>query len=109
MAFIPALRRKLRAATPPIIFLGLVGYFAWNATQGNLGLDAYAQRQNDLAAAQASLARALAEQETWERRVASLRANHLDADALDERARAMLNLANPNDIVMPYPHAEKLF
>jgi cell division protein FtsB len=102
VSFVRTLRRKLRAAVPPVIFLALVGYFGWNATQGDLGLDAYAKRQSDLAAAQASLARAIAEQEVWERRVASLRPNHLDPDALDERARAMLNLANPSDVVVLY-------
>jgi cell division protein FtsB len=102
MSFARALRRRVRAAIPPLIFLSLVGYFGWNATQGDLGLQAYAKRQSDLAAAQASLVRATAEQEVWERRIASLRPNHLDPDALDERARAMLNLAHPNDVVVLY-------
>jgi len=88
-------------------FLALVGYFSWQSTQGDLGLQAYAQREADLAAAQASLARAMAEQQVWERRVASLRANHLDPDMLDERARVMLNLANPTDIVVPLTTTQK--
>jgi hypothetical protein len=55
------------------------------------------------------LAQAQAERDSWERRVAGLRANHIDPDSLDERARAMLNLADPADIVVPYAAKDKLF
>lgn len=104
-----ALRRKVRAAVPPLVFLLLVGYFLWEATQGDRGLHALAQRQQDLKAAQAELARADAEVAAWERRVASLRTSHLDPDALDERARAMLNLSDPSDIIVPYGTGQRLF
>ena len=104
-----ALRRKARAAVPPAVFLALVGYSLWQANQGNRGLDALGQRQQDLHAAQAELDRANAEVAAWERRVASLRSSHLDSDALDERARAMLNLSDPNDIIVPYGQGQRLF
>ncbi len=103
------IKRRLKAAVTPLIFLGLVGYFGYNATQGNRGLVAYAQRQELLAQAQADQARALAERDAWERRVSGLRARHIDADALDERARAMLNLADPSDIIVPYGTSDRLF
>jgi cell division protein FtsB len=41
-----------------------------------------------------------AERSTLERRVDLLRADHLDRDMLDERARVQLNLAGPNDTVI---------
>jgi cell division protein FtsB len=103
------LKRRLRATVAPLIFLALVGYFGWNAVQGNRGLVAYAQRQELLAQAQADQARAKAERDAWERRVAGLRARHIDADALDERARAMLNLADPTDVIVPYGTSDRLF
>ena len=103
------IKRRLKAAVTPLIFLGLVGYFGYNATQGNRGLVAYAQRQELLAQAQADQVRALAERDAWERRVAGLRARHIDADALDERARAMLNLAVPSDVIVPYGTSDRLF
>jgi cell division protein FtsB len=102
-------KRRLKAAVAPLIFLSLVGYFGWNAVQGNHGLVAYAQRQELLAQAQADQARVLAEKDAWQRRVAGLRARHMDADALDERARAMLNLADPSDIIVSYGPADRLF
>ncbi len=109
MPFAREMKRRLRAAVAPLIFLSLVGYFGWNATQGEHGLVAYAQRQEQLAEAQADQARVLAERDAWERRVAGLRRRHIDADALDERARAMLNLADPSDIIVPYGPSDRLF
>jgi cell division protein FtsB len=41
--------------------------------------------------------------------VSGLRDHALDADTLDERARAMLNLADPNDIVVPYGPNNRLY
>ncbi|MBV9734714.1 MAG: septum formation initiator family protein [Acidisphaera sp.] len=108
MSFRRELKRRAKAALPPLVFLLVVAYFAWNATQGDLGLRSYAAREQDLLAAQATLATATAEMQTWERRVAALRPSHLDPDALDERTRAMLNVADPADIVVQYstdPHA----
>jgi cell division protein FtsB len=98
-----------KAVTPPLLFLSLVSYFLWQATQGEHGLRAYALRQKDLIGAQAELARTEADLAGWDRRVAAMRSNHLDPDALDERSRAMLNLSQPNDIVVPYGNGQKLF
>jgi cell division protein FtsB len=109
MSFGRALKRKAKAAIAPVIFLSLVGYFGWNATHGDRGLMAFSQRQALLKQAQDDLAQAQAERDSWERRVAGLRANHIDPDSLDERARAMLNLSDPADIVVPYAAKDKLF
>jgi cell division protein FtsB len=102
-------KRRAKAAVAPLIFLALVGYFGHNAVRGNHGLVAYAQRQELLAQAQAEQAKALAERDAWERRVAGLRARHIDADALDERSRAMLNLADPSEVIVPYVTRDRLF
>ena len=109
MSFARELKKRCRAAVPPLVFLALAGYFGWSATQGDRGLAGYAKGQTDLVLAKADLARAEAERAMWERRVASLRPAHLDPDALDERGRAMLNLSESNDIVIPYTPAQKLF
>jgi cell division protein FtsB len=109
MAFGRELKRRLRAAAMPVVFLAITGYFAWSATQGNRGLVAYAQREDLLRQAQADHAAAVAERDGWERRVAGLRTTRLDADTLDERSRAMLNLAQPTDVVVPYTPKDKLF
>jgi cell division protein FtsB len=103
------IKRRMKAAIAPLIFLSLVGYFGWNAVQGNHGLVAYAQRQQILAQAQADQAQTKTDKEAWDRRVSALRSRHLDADMLDERSRAMLNLANPNDIIVSYGPQDHVF
>src|SRR5688572_28346163 len=103
------IKRQVRAAVAPVVFLSLTAYFGWHASQGDRGLVTYAERQKDLVLAKAQLARAEAEVALWERRVAGLRGARLDADALDERARAMLNATDPNDVVVLYPNGQRLF
>jgi cell division protein FtsB len=109
MSFGRAVKRKAAAAVAPLLFLSLAGYFLWSATQGARGLNEFALREQDLAAAQAQLDRANAEVAIWEQRVSGLRAEQLDRDALDERVRAMLNLSRPDDIVVPYGEGKRLF
>jgi cell division protein FtsB len=109
MAFGREVKQRAKAAIAPLIFLSLAGYFGWNAVQGNRGLVAYAQRQDLLAQAQADQARVQAERDAWERRVAGLRSQHINADTLDERARAMLNLADPTEVIVPYATQNRLF
>ncbi len=109
MGWSRTLRRHARAAVAPAVFLGLAGYFGWNATQGARGSQAYAVRQEQLRMVEAELLRTTTERDMWERRVAGLRTQRLDPDTLDERARAMLNVADPSDIVMPYGAGKRLF
>jgi cell division protein FtsB len=108
MAFGRMVRRKLREAAAPAVFLALVAYFLWGATQGDRGLEASPQRQQELAVALAGQAQAEAEVAMWERRIEGLR-TRIDADALDERARAMLNLSDPRDVIVPYDKGRRLF
>ena len=103
------LRRRAKAAVPPLLLFGIAGYFGWSATQGDRGLQAYARQHDQLRLAQAELTRVNADVETWERRVGGLRNARLDPDTLDERARAMLNLADPVDVVVMYGAGKKLF
>lgn len=95
-------KRKVRAMLPPLLFLSLVGYFGWNATQGEHGLRSYRNQLQLLTQADAAQAAAAAEQAAWARRVSGLRDRELDSDTLDERSRSMLNLAEPNELVVPY-------
>lgn len=103
------LKRLARASIAPVIFFAITGYFGWNATRGAHGLVAFAQRQVMLREALADQTAAQKEHDHWEIRVSGLRANHLDPDTLDERARAMLNLAKPNDVIVQYSPKDKLF
>jgi cell division protein FtsB len=90
------LKRRGRILLAPIIFLTITGYFGWNAIQGDRGLVA-------------EQTAAKAERDGWETRVSGLRARHLDPDTLDERARAMINLADPNEVIVKLGPQDKLF
>jgi cell division protein FtsB len=108
MSFGRTVRRQVRGAVAPVALLLVVAYFLWNATQGERGLEARAARERDLANALAEQARADAELARWDRRIAGLR-TRIDTDALDERVRAMLNRADPNDVIVPYDKSQRLF
>jgi cell division protein FtsB len=109
MALARELKRRIKLALPPTIFLAITAYFAWNATQGERGLVAYAQRQALLRQVNAEQDAAKAERDGWETRVDGLRARHLNPDTLDERARAMLNLAQPEEVVVKLGPQDKLY
>src|ERR1700684_2399461 len=108
MSLAGELKRRARIMVAPGIFLAITGYFGWNATQGERGLVAYAQRQDLLRQVVADQNAAKAERDGWETRVSGLRARHLDPDTLDERARAMLNLADPNEVIVKLSPQDKL-
>ena len=52
------------------------------------------------AAMQQELGQAKAERAQWERRVTLLRADRLDPDMLDERARALLGYVDPRELTL---------
>ena len=109
MPIMRSIKRGAIALIAPAVFLSVSAYFGWNATRGDHGLQNYAVRKAQLAGALHEQAVAEAERDHWETRVAGLRANHIDPDTLDERARAMLNLAEPDDVVVPYGPGKNLF
>jgi cell division protein FtsB len=78
----------------------LIGYFGVNAYTGNRGLNAKQDIEVQSATLSGELARLKAERAHWERRVALLKSDSLDPDMLDERARAILDYAHPNDAIL---------
>jgi cell division protein FtsB len=109
MSFGREMKRRAKAALPPTIFLAITAYFAWNATQGDRGLVEFAHRQSLLKQVVAEQDAAKAERDAWETRVEGLRARHLNPDTLDERARAMLNLAQPDEVIVKLGPQDKLY
>ncbi len=103
------IKRLINALALPVIFLAVSSYFVWNAMHGDRGLIAREQRMTEIAAARAELARAEADRDAIERRVTGLRSDRIDRDQLDERARALLNMAGRDDIVVPFPPDRRLY
>lgn len=103
------LKRHLQGAVLPVIFLGLCGYFAYHALIGSRGIHAREAKLAEIAAAKVELASAESERDMMERKVAGLRADHLDRDMLEERARALLNVVAKDEIIIPYAPSDRLF
>jgi len=78
----------------------LIGYFGVNAYTGAHGLRAKQDLDEQITELSDELATLRAERVSWERRVALLQSQSIDADMLDERARALLNYADPRELTL---------
>jgi cell division protein FtsB len=95
-----AIRNRLRALAPPVIFLAITYYFGWNAVHGKSGLEAQHVQQQQLTDAIARNQAVTAERAAWQTKIADLNGQSIQPDMLDEQARQVLNLANPQDMVI---------
>ncbi|MBV8792798.1 MAG: septum formation initiator family protein [Pseudolabrys sp.] len=77
-----------------------ISYFAINAFTGERGLRAQQDLDQQMVEMKTELARLKDERAIWERRVALLRADRLDPDMLEERARALLDDVDPRDVTL---------
>ena len=78
----------------------VIGYFGFNAYSGNHGLRAKQDLDQQIAQLTGELATLKAERGRWERRVSLLKPESIDPDMLDERARSLLNYADPRDLTL---------
>jgi cell division protein FtsB len=95
-----AIRNRIRAIAPPVVFLAITYYFGWNAVHGKSGLEAQHVQQQQLAEAIARNKAVAAERIAWQTKIADLNGRSIQPDMLDEQARQVLNLANPQDMVI---------
>jgi cell division protein FtsB len=97
-------RRRLRSFLTALSLYSvaalLIGYFGINAYTGNRGLRAKQDLERQIAELTVELSKLKAERTVWERRVSLLRSDSLDPDMVDERARVLLDYADPNDLTL---------
>ncbi|WP_436641723.1 FtsB family cell division protein [Microbaculum sp. FT89] len=97
-------RRTVRSSTAgiliPVIGVAVIGYFVYHGLTGARGFYASQQLRAEVAELEQELADLRRERESLEQHVALLRPESLDPDMLEERARVLLNVAHPNDIVI---------
>ena len=93
-------RAVLNALALYTIAAALIGYFGVNAYDGNYGLRAKQDLDQQIAQLSGELATIKVERAGWERRVSLLKADSIDPDMLDERARVLLNYADPRDLTL---------
>jgi cell division protein FtsB len=94
------LRSVLTALGLYVLAALLIGYFGVNAFSGNRGLKAKQDIDQQMATLSADLGRLKHEHAQWQRRIALLKSDDIDPDMLDERARALLDYVNPNDLTL---------
>src|SRR5262249_25162432 len=100
MAVAIEFRRRFTQIVIPILGLGALAYLGYHLFEGERGLKASWSVEQRLAKAEAERKTLMAERQRLEARVALLREDTLDRDLLDEGLRQMLNLVQPNDVVI---------
>ena len=99
-------RKRLRTFLSALLLYALaallIGYFGANAYSGARGLKAKEDIDRQMATLNEELYRLKHEHGQWERRIALLKSADLDPDMLDERARALLDYVDPNDLTMVF-------
>ena len=91
---------SIRPYLPTATLAFLLFYFSFHALTGERGILATAERERTLVERSAELERLTAQRKDLEIRAQLLRDDHLSADLLEERARALLGFADPRDYVI---------
>ncbi len=100
MAFSEEFAQRAKDIAAPLIATCLVVYIGFHAIQGERGLVTWLQLSQQIEQTQAALALSRGDERKLAHRVALMRGNGLDPDLLDERARYVLNLAHPDDLII---------
>lgn len=90
----------IRRFIPSFILAMVISYFGYHALTGEQGLLNWIVVENEIRGVEDELALAVAERERLESIKARLSNESLDLDYLDERARAVLNVAHPRDFIV---------
>lgn len=85
----------------PSFFLAvMIAYFGYHAFTGEQGVLNWIVVETEITAVEAELERARTQRQSLEVVAGRLRSDSLDLDYVDERARAILNVAHPDDFVV---------
>ena len=93
-------RRAMRNVAGPVVGAALAAYFALSAFEGDRGVLRIIQLDQEIVRGEETLAKVSEARRNLDRHVAALRADRLDRDYLDERARIMTGFVGPDDIVI---------
>ncbi len=91
---------KFKPLLIPALSLLVLAYFAFHAVEGTYGLHALEKLEIREAELEQALAEVRAERAVAEKRISLMRADSLDGDLIDERARQALNMASDRDLVI---------
>jgi len=94
-------RRTMRRAAWPALGLTLMAFFGVYAVLGPNGLLAYGDYQRQLAKREQEYARLDKQRAVLKNRVALLNPDHANPDMVDEMVRKQLNVAHPDEVIVP--------
>jgi cell division protein FtsB len=104
MVIRPRIRAFLTALGLYVVAALFIGYFGVNAYTGKNGINARQELDQQIADLASEVERVKAERARWERRVALVKADRIDPDMLDERARQLLNYLDPHEVTIVVKH-----
>ena len=90
----------MRQLALPMVFILLIGYFVFHALNGGYGAYALTDMRKKIDGLEADLLSLRLKREALDHRIALFRRETLDPDMMDERARAYLNMAHPDELII---------
>lgn len=103
MNLVGEIRRRARHIVGPVLGITLFAYFAYHAVQGDRGLIAWWKLSQQVEVAEAQYEETFAKRQAFAHRVGLLQPQTLDPDLLEERARLVLGMAHPDDVIVLTP------
>lgn len=94
------LRRRSRTAFATLLGAAAIAYVGYHALHGDRGIEEWFRLGGQVETLEKRHDQNAARITTLERRVNLLREDNLDRDLLDERARLVLGLARPDEIII---------
>lgn len=105
------LRVFARSLVAPLALYSVAGvlavYFVWHAVNGQRGLKAGEEYEQQLATLRQERDLLKNQRIQWETRLALMKGEKVDADILDEEARRLLGRVDRRDVVILLPQKEK--
>jgi cell division protein FtsB len=89
-----------RALAMTAVLAAFQGYLGYNVLRGQFGIESQKQMLGDIEELKAQSASLKAEIDAYRHRVDLFSPQKLDTDILTERARALLDMADPKDLII---------
>jgi cell division protein FtsB len=105
MIVLHEMRRRARFLVGPLLGAALTSYFIYHTIEGDRGLRAWRDINQQLRVAKDQYTTVAVERDALEHKVDGLNPNHVDPDLLDQQIRAQLDLVSPGEVILMQPGA----
>lgn len=102
MPLVINIQEQLRNIAVPVLCVAALIYFGYHVVQGERGLLSWVELTNQINASKIELAVLDEERRGLEHQAKLLRLEGLDPDLLEERARMILGVAHPDELIILY-------